>query len=88
MNLLAVPAGAFGLFVFLACTFVAARKKRAGLLVVGLRLVFIGWGAYQHMADDGFLETQYVVRYTGFVVGLASGFALAHRAFKGSRWAS
>lgn len=87
-QLLAVPAGAFGGFVFLACAFVPARKKRAGLLVMGLGLVFIGLGAYQHVTDDGFLKTQYMVRYTGFIVGLIGGFVLAHRAFKGTRWAS
>lgn len=88
VQLLAVPAVAFGLFVFLACAFVPARKKRAGLLVVGLSLIFIGLGVYQHVADDGLLERQYVVRYAGFIVGLAGGFALAYRAFNGNSWAS
>lgn len=88
MKLLAVPAVAFGLFIFLACAFVPARKKRAGMLVMGLSLVFIGLSAYQHITYDGLLETQYVVRYTGFVVGLVCGFALAHRVFKGNRWVS
>lgn len=88
VKLLTLPALAFCLFVFLACAFVPAQKKRAGLLVLGVSLVFISLGAYQHVMDDGFLETQYIVRYTAFVVGLACGFAAAHRVFKDNRWTS
>ncbi|WP_310395643.1 hypothetical protein [Hymenobacter sp.] len=86
VKMLTVPALAFGLFVFLACAFVPTQKKRAGLLVVGLSLVLIGLGIYQHVLDDGFLETQYVVRYTVFIVGLAGGFWVSHHAFKGNKW--
>ena len=88
VKMLTVPAVAFGLFVFLACAFVPAHKQRAGLLVLGLSLVFIGLGAYQHVTDDGFLETQYVIRYAGFVAGLVGGFAAARHVFRGNRWAA
>lgn len=88
VKLLTVPSVAFGLFVFLACAFVSTRKKVAGLLVVGLTLTLIGFGVYQHTLDDGFLETQYVVRYAGFLVGLVGGFAAAHHVFRGKRWAT
>ncbi|WP_245126798.1 hypothetical protein [Hymenobacter volaticus] len=88
VKLLTIPSVAFSLFVFLACAFVATEKKYAGLLVIGLTLTLIGFGVYQHTLDDGYLETQYVVRYAGFLVGLLGGFAAAHYVFRGERWAT
>ena len=84
VKLLTIPSVAFGLFVFLACAFVPTKKRYAGLLVIGLTLMLICFGVYQHMLDDGYLETQYVVRYAGLV----GGFAAAHHVYRGRRWAT
>lgn len=89
VKFLLVPSLAFGLFLFLACVFVPLRKKQAGLLVFALSLIFIGLGAYQHYTDDGLLANQYMVRYTGFFIGLITALIVSHRLFKGNnKWNS
>ena len=88
IKFLTVPAIAFGLFLFLSCVLVPFQKKYAGLTVFLLSIVFIGLGAYQHYTDDGVLHNQYIVRYTGFVVGLITGFLLSYRAYNQNKWTS
>src|SRR5215212_1921222 len=78
VKFLLVPSVAFGLFLFLACVFVPFRKKQAGLLVFSLSLIFIGLGAYQHYTDDGLLANQYIVRYSGFIVGLMTALLISY----------
>ncbi|SRR6266542_3969027 len=86
VQFLTVPSIAFGLFLFLACLFVPIQKKSAGILVFMLSIVFIALGTYQHYTDDGFLRTDYLVRYIGFVVGLVLGFSLSYKFFKQTNW--
>jgi hypothetical protein len=83
---LAVPSIGFGLFVFLACTFVPVQKKYAGLVVLVLCLLLIGMGAYQHYIDNGYLPRQYVIRYTGITMGLAGGYLTSFRVYTTNRW--
>ncbi len=83
---LTVPSLAFGVFVFLSCVLVPLQKKYAGILVFLLSIIFIGLGIYQHYIDDGFLRNQYIVRYTGFIIGLATGFILSYKVFKKKNW--
>jgi cytochrome bd-type quinol oxidase subunit 2 len=85
---LTVPSLAFGLFVFLSCVFVPLQKKYAAILVLLLSIIFIGLGMYQHYIDDGFLRNQYIVRYTGFIIGLAMGFILSYKVFKENNWST
>lgn len=84
---LTVPSVAFGLFVFLSCAFVPSHKRRAALLVIGLGVTLVGFGIYQHSIDNGFLPSQYIVRYSGFMAGLATGFLVSYRTFKANNWA-
>ena len=88
IQFLTVPSIAFGLFLFLACAFVPMQKKYAGILVFTLSTIFIALGTYQHYADDGFLRSDYLVRYIGFVVALILGFTLSYKFFRQSKWTS
>ena len=88
ITFLAIPSVAFGLFLFLSCVFVRFQKKYAGLAAFLLSTIFIGLGAYQHYTDDGILHNQYIIRYTGFIVGLISGFLLSYRLYSQNRWTS
>ncbi len=83
---LTVPSVAFGLFVFFSCVFVTSQKKYAGILVIFLSILFVGYGIYQHYIDNGFLPNQYIIRYTGFITGLAIGFILSYKLFKDKKW--
>ena len=83
---LTVPSVAFGLFVFLSCAFVPSQKKYAGILVISLSILFVGFGIYQHYMDNGFLPNQYIIRYTGFIAGLFMGFILSFNVFKRKNW--
>ena len=78
---LVLPSVAFGLFVFLCCSLVPFNKRSAGILAVILSLVFISYGVYQHYSDDGFLANQYILRYTGFIIGLVLGYSLSNKLF-------
>ncbi len=88
IQFLLVPSLAFGLFLFLACAFVPIQKKHAGILVFSLSIIFIALGTYQHYTDDGFLRSDYLVRYTGFVVALIIGFKLSYKFFGQRKWTS
>ncbi|MBD0259623.1 MAG: hypothetical protein ICV83_28215, partial [Cytophagales bacterium] len=83
---LAVPSVALGLFVFLSCLFVPSHKAYAGRIVVALGGLLVGCGSYQHYIDNGFLPGQYIVRYSGFVLGLAVGYLLSYKVFKTNHW--
>ncbi len=78
---LALPSLAFGLFVFLCCLIVPFNKRLAGILAIVLSLLFISYGVYQHASDDGFLATQYLIRYTGFIIGLLIGFLISYNVY-------
>ena len=78
---LMLPSTAFGLFVLLSCLLVPFHKWSAGILAIVLSLLFISYGVYQHHSDDGFLATQYTIRYTGFAVGLLIGFWVSYKRF-------
>lgn len=78
---LVLPSMAFGLFVFLCCLLVPFNKRSAGILAIVLSLLFISYGVYQHYSDDGFLANQYIIRYTGFVIGLLIGFWISYKVF-------
>ncbi len=88
VKFLTVPSLAFGLFLFLSCTFVPFQKKFAAILVFLLSLTFIGLATYQHYIDDGELHNQYIVRYIGFITGLLMGFIFSHKLYKKNKWAS
>lgn len=79
---LVLPSMAFSLFVFLCCSLVPFYKRSAGILAIVLSLLFISYGVYQHWSDDGFLANQYIIRYTGFGIGLLIGFLTSYRVFK------
>lgn len=83
---LIVPSVAFGLFVFLSCVLVPSQKKQAAMLVVTLSVIFVGYGIYQHYIDNGFLPNQYIIRYTGFMAGLAIGFVAGYQVYKENKW--
>ncbi|MBC8151593.1 MAG: hypothetical protein H7Z72_01645 [Bacteroidetes bacterium] len=78
---LVLPSVAFGLFVFLCCSLVPFYKKSAGILAIILSLLFVSYGMYQHRSDDGFLANQYIIRYTGFVIGLLIGYWTSYKVF-------
>jgi hypothetical protein len=88
IQFLTVPSIAFGLFLFLACTFVPIQKKYAGILVFALSIVFIALGTYQHYTDDGYLRNDYLIRYIGFTIGLILGFSLSSKFFRQRKWTS
>jgi hypothetical protein len=88
IQFLTVPSIGFGLFLFLACAFVPMQKKFAGILVFALSLVFIGLGTYQHYMDDGYLHTDYLIRYIGFTICLILGFSLSYKYFRQNKWTS
>jgi len=88
VQFLAVPSLAFGLFLFLSCVFVGEEKKYAALLVFAISFVFISMGAYQHYTDDGVLQRQYIVRYSGFITCLLIGFAVSYKLFRHNNWVS
>lgn len=78
---LVLPSMAFGLFVFLCCLLVPFNKRSAGILAIAVSLLFISYGVYQHYSDDGFLANQYIIRYTGFVIGLLIGYWISYNVF-------
>jgi hypothetical protein len=86
VTFLTVPSIGFGLFLFLSCLLVPVHKKYAGILVMILSIIFIVLGSYQHYIDDGFLASQYIIRYSGFMIGLAIGFMIGYKLFKNNKW--
>jgi uncharacterized paraquat-inducible protein A len=88
IKFLTVPSLAFGLFLFLSAVFVPFQKKYAAITVLLLSLIFIGLGAYQHYIDNGVLQEQYIVRYSGFVLCLVIAFMLSYQIYKRSKWTS
>ena len=88
IQFLTVPSLAFGLFVFLACAFAPAQKKYAGLLVFAISIIFIALGIYQHYTDDGYLRTDYLIRYIGFTICLSGGLAFSYRLYRNNKWTS
>ena len=84
----AVPSLAFGLFLFLSSAFVPFKKKYAGITVLLLSLIFIALGSYQHYIDNGILQSQYIIRYSGFIIALAIGFHFSYRVYKKNKWTS
>lgn len=88
IKFLTVPSLAFGLFLFLSAVFVPFQKKHAAIAVLLLSLIFIGLGAYQHYIDNGVLQEQYIVRYSGFVLCLVIAFILSYQVYKRNKWTS
>jgi hypothetical protein len=76
----------FGFFVFLSCLFVPMQKRNAAVAVVILCGLFIAMGIYHHIADTGFLEGKYTVRYTTFLLAIAMAYFISVKLFGRKNW--
>jgi len=83
-----IPAIAFCLFLFLTSVFVPFKKRNAVIFVLILSFVFVMLGARQHFLDDGYLANKYIIRYTSFLVALATGYMFSYYKYRNNKWTS